>query len=413
MKVACLGGSNTIYSLGYATKLKYRDNGLNVKNYSVPATGIMCGLHLIIKQEIIKENDLIICDFILNDMILECHHILYAPEKTLTFYLHELLENIINSCAFFKKKMLFLQIPFNHLINKGTFELKTMKNRNSLMQSDMYNEVYGKIVPIYNNFLKKNNLTLINILDEIELYLKKTPNCKGCNWWKDEVHISEHAHELLYDSILKEIKNLKIPKFIDKKFEIIKNPSVIKVENYFDFYLNYNRGVEYDALKDLYYIEITDEIIFKFNKKTTILNIELLTDLESPYVVFFNSKTKVVKDAHQDRWLPPKDSSQYLRHLQFPHKKLEDNFVGIKIIEPNNDDLVYLDGDVTRQRDRAARDNKLMRNNNFFYCKKQAKFKLISILLNNDAHVIQCFKTPTYHDNMYEKLNSLMYGYQK
>ena len=91
---------------------------------------------------------------------------------------------------------------------------------------------------------------------------------------------------------------------IKDKLKITTVPRVISDNNYNGFNLlkliqisKYSNTVNYtNSLINIDYFEILDEIKIKFNKKTTILAIEYLCDIDSGYIQLFNSKNTIQKN---------------------------------------------------------------------------------------------------------------------
>ena len=102
MKIANIGGSNSVLKHSYTNKLK--QNNYNFKNYGVGATNSIYGIIQLIKNDLINKYDLIIYEYFINDNNHFFQNInnIDRVEKT--------LKEITNMCIRSNTKLLFIYI---------------------------------------------------------------------------------------------------------------------------------------------------------------------------------------------------------------------------------------------------------------------------------------------------------------
>ena len=338
MRIAVIGGSNAIRKGSYTKKLK--QNGYNIKNYAIGTTNSIYGLLQLIKYDIINHYDLIIYEYFVNDnnqFFLNINN-KDRVEKTLI--------EITNMCIRSNTKLLFIYIyNFIHQIN------------------NMY--LYSPMYSLYKKFSKKYNITTINTFELLHSKFKE----KWIEYYEDETHLSDEGMNVLYNEIKDKLKITTVPTVIsDNNYNGFNLLKLIPISKYYDT-VNYR-----NSLINIDYFEILDEIKIIFNKKTTILAIEYLCDINSGYIQLSNSKNTIQKNSlkHESFVL---DKNQKMASLITMNNKLleSDNYFVIKNIK-----YIEIDNNIY-DRERVTYES----NTN-----KTTSLKIISILVSNNADII-------------------------
>ena len=218
MKIAIIGGSNTILKYSYTHKLK--QDGYNITNYGIGATNSIYGIIQIIKNDIMNKYDLIIYEYFVNDnnhFLLNINNVCRV-EKT--------LNKITNMCAWSNTKLLFIYI-YNkkHQIN------------NKYSSSPMY--------LLYKTFSKNHDITTINVYELLHSKYSK----KWIDYYKDDSHLSDEGMNVLNTEIKEQLKIATVPRIISdhNEFNFL---NLIQIGKYFNT-VNYT-----NSLININYLEI-------------------------------------------------------------------------------------------------------------------------------------------------------------
>ena len=337
MRIAIIGGSNSVLKHSYTNKLKQYN--YNIKNYGIGATNSIYGLIQLIKNDIINKYDLIIYEYFINDNNHFFQNInnIDRVEKTLI--------EITNMCVRSNTKLLFIYIyNYSHKIN------------NNYSNSQMYS--------LYKNFSKKYKITTIDVYELLHSKYEE----KWVNYYQDVNHLSNKGMDILYKEIIEKLE--------------ITVPIIISDNNYNGFHLlklipirKYLNTVNYtNSLINIDYFEILDEIKINFNKKTTILAIEYICDIDYGYIQLSNSKNTVQKNLLKNENFVFKKKKKMASLITMNQKLLEDgNYLVIKNIKYTEIDKNIYD------KEKKTYENK---------SNKSTSFKIISILVTNNANII-------------------------
>ena len=147
---------------------------------------------------------------------------------------------------------------------------------------------------------------------------------------------------------------------------------IIQINKYLDT-VNYT-----NSLINVEYSEILDKIKIKFNKKTTILGIEYICDIDSGYIQLSNSKNTIQKNLLQNESFVLNKKKKMVSLITMNNKLLEDdNYFIIKNIKFLEIDKNIYDNERNTYLDKTDR---------------TTNFKIISILVTNNADIINISK---------------------
>lgn len=342
MSIANIGGSNSVLKHSYTNKLKQND--YNIKNYGIGATNSIYGLIQLIKNDIINQFDLIIYEYFVNDNNHFFQNInnIDRVEKTLI--------EIINMCIRSNTKLLFI-----YIYNKND------KINNKYLNSPMYS--------LYKNFSKKYNITTIDMFELLHSKFEE----KWVNYYQDHSHLSDEGMNVLYTEIKDKLKITTVPRVIsDNNYNGFNLLKLIPISKYYNT-VNYT-----NSLINIDYFEILDEIKIKFNKKTTILAMEYLCDIDSGYIQLSNSKNTIQKNLLKNENFVLKKKKKMASLITMNKKVLEDdNYLVIKNIK-----YIEIDNNIY-DKERITYENKT---------NKTTSLKIISILVTNNANIINISK---------------------
>ena len=261
MRIVNIGGSNSVRKQSYTYKLikdKY-----NLSNYGIGGVNSVCGLIQLIKNKAIGNCDTIIYDYFTNDN----NHFRQGINKVSR--VNKTLIELVNLCIENNIKLLFI-----YIYNKN----------------DKINGLYDKspMYSFYKDFSKKYNITTIDFYDL--LYSKYKD--EWSEYYLDASHLSDEGMCILRDEIVDKLKVVTIPKTIESNdyngfngLNLIKIDNHLKTENFSNSFVDVN------------YFEIKNELKIKFNKKTSILAIEYLCDIDSGIIEMSNNVNKTQKNS--------------------------------------------------------------------------------------------------------------------
>lgn len=342
MRIANIGGSNSVLKHSYTHKLKQND--YNIKNYGIGATNSIYGLIQLIKNDIINQFDLIIYEYFVNDnnQFFQNINNIDRVEKTLI--------EIINMCIRSNTKLLFI-----YIYNKND------KINNKYLNSPMYS--------LYKNFSKKYNITTIDMFELLHSKFEE----KWVNYYQDLTHLSDEGMNVLYTEIKDKLKITTAPRVIsDNNYNGFNVLKLIPISKYYNT-VNYT-----NSLINIDYFEILDEIQIKFNKKTTIIAMEYLCDIDSGYIQLSNSKNTIQKNLLKNENFVLKKKKKMASLITMNKKLLEDdNYLVIKNIK-----YIEIDNNIY-DKEKKTYENKT---------NKTTSLKIISILVTNNANIINISK---------------------
>lgn len=342
MNIANIGGSNSVLTHSYTNKLL--QNNYNLMNYGIGSTNSIYALIQIIKYNIVNKYDLIIYEYFVNDNnhFFQDINNIDRVEKT--------LKEITNMCARSNTKLLFI-----YIYNKND------KINNKYLNSPMYS--------LYKNFSKKYNITTIDMFELLHSKFEE----KWVNYYQDQTHLSDEGMNVLYTEIKDKLKITTVPRVIsDNNYKGFNLLNLIPISKYLNT-VNYT-----NSLINIDYFEILDELKIEFNKKTSILAIEYICDVDSGYIQLSNNKNKVQKNLLKNEDFVLKKNKMMASLVTLNQKLLEeDKYLVIKNIKYTEiDENIY-------DKERVTFENKII---------KASTCKIISILVTNNASIINITK---------------------
>ena len=260
MRIVNIGGSNSVRKQSYTHKLikdKY-----NLSNYGIGGVNSVCGLIQLIKNKAIGNCDTIIYDYFIND------NNNFNQGVSEVSKVNKTLIELVNLCIENNIKLLFIYI-YN--------------------RDDKINGLYNKspMYSFYKDFYKKYNITTIDVYDI--LYSKYKDGWS--KYYIDASHLSNKGMDILHDEIVDKLKVVTVPKNIEgNDYNGFNGLNLIKIDNHLKTE-NFS-----NSLVDVNYFEIKNSLNIKFNKKTSILAIEYLCDIDSGLIEMSNNVNKIQKN---------------------------------------------------------------------------------------------------------------------
>jgi len=289
MKIAVVGGSNSVLKDSYVSTLRKRS--LQIDNKAIGMTNSMYALLQVQKYNLLQHNDLLIHEYFVNDN----NHFfqgINSPERA-----KKTLLTIIHQCIINKKKLLIIMI-YN--------------------RADKISGKYSQspIFTIYTDLIKQYDIPFIDMY--YVLYMKVAN--KWPLYYRDDTHLSLAGMAVLSDEVLNKlqiISHLKpsidiaadiyehlnvVNSFIDKP--ILDKPTLDKptldkpildkpiLDKPIIKSLN-------NSLVNISYLVITESITLNFDRPTEILAIEYVCDQRSGYVEICGiSDSKSISDSN-------------------------------------------------------------------------------------------------------------------
>ena len=338
MRIVNIGGSNSVRKQSYTHKLikdKY-----NLSNYAIGGVNSVCGLIQLIKNKAIGNCDTIIYDYFTNDN----NHFRKGINKVSR--VNKTLIELVNLCIENNIKLLFVYI-YN--------------------RDDKINGLYDKspMYSFYKDFSKKYNITTIDVYDL--LYSKYKD--EWSEYYLDGSHLSDEGMDILHDEIVDKLKVVTVPKIIKGNdyngfngLNLIKIDNHLKTENFSNSFVDVN------------YFEIKNELKIRFNKKTSLLAIEYISDIDSGIIGMSNNVSKTQKNALIYEEFILKKKKQIVTIMTSNKKPLkEDDCLFIKNIPFKKINYNIFDKD----RNTFIREKRI----------KPTYFKIISILVTDNADI--------------------------
>lgn len=338
MRIVNIGGSNSVRKQSYTHKLikdKY-----NLSNYAIGGVNSVCGLIQLIKNKAIGNCDTIIYDYFTNDN----NHFRKGINKVSR--VNKTLIELVNLCIENNIKLLFVYI-YN--------------------RDDKINGLYDKspMYSFYKDFSKKYNITTIDVYDL--LYSKYKD--EWSEYYTDKTHLSDEGMNTLRDEIVDKLKVVTVPKTIEGNdyngfngLNLIKIDNHLKTENFSNSFVDVN------------YFEIKNELKIRFNKKTSLLAIEYISDIDSGIIGMSNNVSKTQKNALIYEEFILKKKKQIVTIMTSNKKPLkEDDCLFIKNIPFKKINYNIFDKD----RNTFIREKRI----------KPTYFKIISILVTDNADI--------------------------
>lgn len=339
MIVSTIGGSNSIYRPSYTCLLKKTEN-ITFNNYAIGGTNSVHGLIQIIKHNILAKTDLLIYEYFVNDN----NHYSFGVNNVER--VKKTLVGLVNMCARSNTKLLFIYI---YAYGPGKISYKTYDT------SRMYS--------LYKEFEKTYNITTIDVYD---LLYSKFKDDWG-NYYKDDTHLSPEGMKILYDEIIEKMNYSTVPKQI-VGLQSYGGLNICLINPYLKTKNLSNSLISVD------YYTILDEIKIKFDKKTTIIAIEYICDIESGYITINNSKMRIQKNTLRNDNFILCRKKMMVSSITFNNIQIEkDNFVIIKNISlADVDERLY-----DPERNEKKRE------------KSDTNFKIISLLVTDNASITE------------------------
>ena len=340
MRIVNIGGSNSIRKQSYTYKLIKTNH--NLLNYGIGAAGSIYGLIQLIKNKAIGNCDTIIYDYFTNDN----NHFRKGINKVSR--VNKTLIELVNLCIENNIKLLFVYI-YN--------------------RDDKINGLYDKspMYSFYKDFSKKYNITTIDVYDL--LYSKYKD--EWSEYYLDGSHLSDEGMDILHDEIVDKLKVVTVPKIIKgNDYNGFNGLNLIKIDNHLKTE-NFS-----NSLIDVNYFEIKNELKIKFNKKTSILAIEYLCDIDSGLIEMSNNVNKIQKNTLKNQDFIFKKGKKLASIITTNKKPLkEDDCLSIKNISFKNLNKSIFDN----EKPGHTRPRKKRKESTFL--------KIISILVTDNADI--------------------------
>lgn len=353
MKIAIVGGSNSVLKESYANTLSGANtlSRIHIDNKAIGMTNSMYALLQLEKYNLLQHNDILIHEYFVND---NNHYFqgINSPERT-----KKTLLTIIQQCMINQKKLLLILI-YN----------RADKIAGKYSQSPIFT--------IYTELIKQYNIPFIDMYHV--LYLKAANNWPL--YYKDDTHLSLAGMATLKDEVLKKILTLSyLTPSIDLQSEIYQELSVVSLVSSI---LIDNPILDKHIIKTLKnnlvnisYLVITDSITLNFDKPTEILAIEYVCDQRSGYIEIKTNKIIIQKNTLKTDKLVLTDNKPIVSCITFNVKQFQPaTTYTITMIQPKDLHPNYYDRE---------------RNTYETFHDRQSNFKIASLLVTNDATFYQ------------------------
>ena len=339
MRIVNIGGSNSVRKQSYTHKLIKTNH--NLLNYGIGATGSIYGLIQLIKNKAIGNCDTIIYDYFIND------NNNFRQGVSGVNKVKKTLIELVNLCIENNIKLLFIYIYNKNDKINGLYD-----------RSPMYS--------FYKGFSKKYNITTIDVYN---LLYSKHKN-QWHKYYLDGPHLSDEGMDILHDEIVDKLKVVTVPKTIEgNDYNGFNGLNLIKIDNHLKTE-NFS-----NSLVDVNYFEIKNSLNIKFNKKTSILAIEYLCDIDSGLIEMSNNVNKIQKNTLKNEDFILKKGKK-LASIITTNKKIlkEDDCLSIKNISFKNLNKSIFDTE------KPGRSKPRKRKESTF-------LKIISILVTDNADI--------------------------
>ena len=291
MKIAIVGGSNSVLQESYANMISVANPPISVPtnpytnphskrmplyidNKAIGATNSLYSLLQIQKYNLLEKNDLLIHEYFVND---NNHYFqdINTPERT-----QKVLLTIILECMKAQKKLLIVMI-YNRADHRA----------------GKYSQ--SPIFTIYTNLIRQFNIPFIDMYHV--LYRKASGN--WFHYYKDDTHLNLAGMQLLSEEIVKRLPlipflTLCLDHCIDTNLPLETYEQLNVIALYDNAKLlnkTYKTHTLTNSLVNISYLVITDTLQLNFDKLTEILAIEYVCDQNSGYISISDIQKNTLK----------------------------------------------------------------------------------------------------------------------
>lgn len=348
MKIASIGGSDSVINGSFIYTFKKVEN-ISINNKGIGGTNSLHGMINIIKYKLIENYDCLFHSYFNNDNN-HCVNGLFTNQNIIL--IKKSLIMTISMCLQYKTKLLFI-----------LFYDKTKINE--IKESSTY-QLYKSLIDEYN----------IPYIDAYDILYTKYGN----NWtqyYRDNKHLSTEG----YFVISQEIKNILSRLPVLEYYGINK---YIKPDNYYNCimiskYLKNIVNIK-NSLINVDYFQVDNSIHFIFNKPCRILAIEYIADNYSGYITIKTDENNIIQKNTQ------KNIDENLTYLCKTLCFYTNKFKLSSIYSIEMSSFTELN-DISYDIDYSHCITKQDITNNIV--KENTNFKLVSLLINNDAEILQ------------------------
>jgi len=366
MKIAIVGGSNSVLKESYANTLSA---AVQIDNKAIGMTNSMYALLQMEKYKLLQHNDILIHEYFVNDN----NHFfqgINSPERT-----KKILLTLIQQCMRNQKKLLLIMI-YN----------RADKIAGKYSQSPIFT--------IYTDFIKQY---MIPFIDMYHVLYTKVAN-QWPLYYKDDTHLSVAGMALLKDEVLKKLRTLPyLTPSIELTTAIYERLSVVSLVSPKPILATPTLATPTpilatptlatptlathtlakhiiktltNSLVTISYIVITDTITLTFDKPTEILAMEYVCDQRSGYIEI-KGNSIIQKNTLKTDKLVLTDNKPIVACITFNVKQFEPaTTYTITMIQPKDLHPSYYDRE---------------RNTYETLHDRQTNFKLASLLVTNNA----------------------------
>lgn len=347
MKIAIVGGSNSVLKESYANTLSAATKALQIDNKAIGMTNSMYALLQMEKYKLLQHNDILIHEYFVNDN----NHFfqgINSPERT-----KKILLTLIQQCMRNQKKLLLIMI-YN----------RADKIAGKYSQSPIFT--------IYTDFIKQYTIPFI---DMYHVLYTKVAN-QWPLYYKDDTHLSVAGMALLKDEVLKKLRTLPyLTPSIELTTAIYERLNVVSLVSPKPTLATPTLAKHIiktltNSLVTISYIVITDTITLTFDKPTEILAMEYVCDQRSGYIEI-KGNSIIQKNTLKTDKLVLTDNKPIVACITFNVKQFEPaTTYTITMIQPKDLHPSYYDRE---------------RNTYETLHDRQTNFKLASLLVTNKA----------------------------
>lgn len=375
MKIAIVGGSNSVIKESYVNLLtsvagtsvacsgtSVADCTYIIDNKAIGATSSIYGLLQIQKYDLIKENDLLIFEYFVNDN----NH--YFQGINSVERVRKTLISIINQCIKENKKMLIIMI-----YNKADQSVNMIKSTNA--NSNHCNSVLFSrysASPMFNLYTDIIKTYEIPFIDMYHVFYRKVLG-RWTYYYQDDTHLNLAGMTILKEEIMKKIPTLQCITYKPNlDYNAYDNLSLIQVAA--TIADNKDQRTFSNALVNIQYLIINDSLTLNFDAPTELLAIEYICDQQAGYIEVSTDKTVIQKNTLKEEDFVLKRNKTMVALITFNKRIFEPaTSYSIRVIKPKelNKDLY--------DREKVTSENFLVRNTNF---------KIASLLVTNQAHLL-------------------------
>jgi len=372
MKIAIVGGSNSVLKESYSNLLASAAGSSTsaagpadtyiIDNKAIGATSSIYGLLQIQKYDLIKQNDLLIFEYFVNDN----NH--YFQGINSVERVRKTLISIINQCIKGKTKLLIIMIynKADQSVNmyKGTGTNASNNHCNSALfsrysASPMFN-LYTDIIKMYD----------IPFIDLYHVFYRKIRG-RWTYYYQDDTHLNLAGMTILKEEIMKKIPTLPCitykPNLDYKAYDHLSLIQIAKADSK-------DQSTFSNALVNIQYLIVNDSLTLNFDAPTELLAIEYICDQQAGYIEISTDQMVIQKNTLKEEDFVLKRNKTMVALITFNKRIFKPAIsYSIRVIKPKELNVDLYD------REKVTSENFLVRNTNF---------KIASLLVTNQARLL-------------------------